>query len=89
MNVSHLAVVVYGAITILLAFAFGYIQGSTWGMVFALLAVGLTYIFQVIEAAMDANDSSDTLGGVILTALWGAVALLIIVSGLTSLIIGG
>lgn len=88
MIASQIAVVAYGAITILLAFAFGCVQGSAWGMALALLAAGFTYLFQVIDAALGPDDTAE-FSNVILGSLWATVAVLIIASGLTSLIFGG
>ncbi len=53
--IEQLAVVVYGAVTILIAVIFAFMQHSVLGMALVFAAAGITYVFQFIQL-FDVND---------------------------------
>lgn len=76
------AILVYGVLTIVLAFALAWSVGSFWGMAFAAAAAGMTYIFQAL--AEDAPDVDAVMAG-----LWIAIILAVLASFALSTFAGG
>jgi hypothetical protein len=50
--IEQLAVVVYGALTIIIAVVFAYMQHSALGMALIFAAAGTTYLFQFAQLAL-------------------------------------
>lgn len=50
MNVSHVAILLYGALTLILAAALAIVSGSHAALVLAVCAASATYLFQVLDA---------------------------------------
>lgn len=76
--IGQLAVLVYGALTLVGAFCVAAMQGSLWGMVLTVLAAGVTYLFQVVQIAVDEYGNGDA---AIVNVLW-AVVIILFVAGL-------
>lgn len=57
MNVAHLAVVVYGALTLILAAVLAGMQHSVLGMALAFAASGVTYVFQFVQLFDDGDTN--------------------------------
>lgn len=76
MNVSHLATVVYGALAIVLAFALSFVSGSYWGMTFAALSAGVTYVFQALDVASSEIDPDSKWVPPVMVVLWALVVVL-------------
>lgn len=73
--IAQLAVILYGALTLVGAFCVAAWQGSLWGMVLVVLAAGVTYLFQALQIAVDEYGNGDAR---ILNVLWGVVILLFV-----------
>lgn len=58
-QIEACAILLYGALTIIGAFAFAVAEGSTWGAAVAVLAAGATYVFQALQ--FDDADYDDRL----------------------------
>lgn len=84
MKTEELAVVAYGVLALLLTFAFAVWMSSPWGAALAVAATGITYIFQALQHAIGYEDTAP-IAGVILTALWAIIAVLIVMSALVSM----
>lgn len=76
MTASQLATIVYGAIALVLAFTLSYISNSYWGMAFATLAAGATYVFQALDVASGEIDPYDQWAPLALILLWVLVVIL-------------
>ena len=72
--IAQLAVLVYGAVTILIAVAFAFMQHSALGMALVFAAAGITYLFQFLQM-FDVNEKLQNALIVISIALTLASAL--------------
>lgn len=49
MNANHFAIVLYGSLTLILAFALAFTVGSKMAMLLLVMATAITYVFQVLQ----------------------------------------
>lgn len=69
---NQIACLIYGALTILLAFAAAALRGDTLSMGLVVIAAALTYIFQTIQEF--------TTNAAVLAPLWLVIGVLVFVS---------
>lgn len=69
MNANHLAIILWGLLTVIPTFAAALFMGSFWGMALAAAAAGLTYVFQVNEQRIAVNGITDSAAAVSI-AIW-------------------
>lgn len=74
---NEVAILLYGALAIVLSFAFAYAAGSHWGMALSVLAACLTYVAQVVTYFAYAKTAA-------FNALWFAVMATVAASVLLS-----
>lgn len=80
--INQIAMLTYGALTLTLATLLAWSVGSFWGMLTAVMAAGLTYVFQVIT---DEQPYLTTL----MKVVWAAVIVLTVMSLVLSTLAGG
>jgi hypothetical protein len=64
--IPQLAVLVYGSLTLVMAFALSVWQASFWGAFCATTAAGVTYLFQALQVANPDDGSAEF----VLFVLW-------------------
>lgn len=69
MNVNHLAILLYGVLTLVFAFIFAHTVGSNLAMVLIVLATAMTYTFQTLQEFTSSR---------FVLILWAAVVALLV-----------
>lgn len=82
MTANQLAIVVYGAFSLLALFVLALVAGSTWGAVTAIAAMFGVYVFQALQEEPDFQSEF------VLHLLWAAIVLAGIASLVLSIIAG-
>ena len=78
MNIAQLAILVYGVLTLLLTFHLAQVVGSFWGMALAVVAAGLTYVYQTGEVLWPSAYRAQAMAwGLVLMLTWAAWGLII------------
>lgn len=82
MTANQLAIVVYGALSLLALFVLALVAGSTWGAVLAIMATFMVYVFQALQ------EEPDYQSDFALNILWAGIILTGCASMIFSLVAG-
>lgn len=79
-NMEAAAVIVYGALALVLAFALAVVQGAFWGAAAIVVATGFTYVYQFTQFL--AGDTADGVLNALQSIVVGLFVLSLVLSTL-------